>query len=192
MGETLIDYLSKFKNNPVSRVSKLFLITYCRSTILHYLLNRVSMWIGHLLWWLPGRNASDRVFLYFIWQLEQQERAQTSPGNTHILQGMSAAMSLTGNHTVKEEAVLLPGAMADWRPSQPNELSSGQGACRTRGALCPHHHITNVSWLQIMSQIAAHVHSFLIRSITAANFQFHYLMASMGHRGLTSAPLMVM
>lgn len=156
------------------------------------------MWTGHLLWWLPGRNASDPAVLYFIWQLEQQEGAQASPGDTHILlQGVSAAMTfLTGNHTVKEEAVLLPGAMADWRPSQPNELSSGQGACRTGGVLCPDHHITitHVSWLQITSQIAARVCSFLIRSIAAENFWLHSLMSSrfLQVRALSSSPPMVM
>lgn len=102
------------------------------------------MWTGQLLWWLPGRNASDPALLYCIWQLEQQEGAQASPDDTHILlQEVSAAMTfLQANHTVKEEAVLLRGATADWWPSQPNELSCGQGACHTGGVLCPDHHIT--------------------------------------------------
>lgn len=139
-----LERLSKFKNKPVSKAPNLFLITSCRSTILHYLLNRVSMWSGQLLWWLPGRNASDPAVLYCIWQLEQQEGAQASPDDTHILlQEVSAARTfLKANHTVKEEAVLLPGPTADWRPSQPNELSSGQGACHTGGVLCADHHIT--------------------------------------------------
>lgn len=72
------------------------------------------MWTGHLPRRLPGRNASGPVVLYLICQLGQQEGAQASPGDTHVLlQGVSAAVGfLTGNHTVKQAAELLPGAPA--------------------------------------------------------------------------------
>lgn len=97
------------------------------------------MWTGHLLRRLPARNTCGPVVLYLIRQLQQQEGAQASPGDARVLpQGVSAAVSfLTGNHTVKQAAELLPGAAAHCRPSQPGELGSGQGARCTGGVLCP-------------------------------------------------------
>lgn len=101
------------------------------------LLDRLSVGTGELARRLPGGNAPVPALLQSIRQLEQQEGAQAPPGDAHIRpQELSAASTfLTGNHTVKQEAVVLPGAPPQRRPRQPLELGSGQGARSTRGVL---------------------------------------------------------
>lgn len=104
------------------------------------LLNGVTVGAGDGAGGLPAGHTVVLISLHLLRKLQQQEVAQSRPINTALCLDcvqvqQQSTLLLSDHHAVKQEPVLLPGAVTHRGPGQVHEVSSGQGARFTTGVL---------------------------------------------------------